>query len=157
MKYVDNAHLYVIGAGAEWEVVKRMSEDEDLKDRISVLPKMPFEQLQQYTLNSDLGVSIDQPLHLNYKLSLPNKLFDYIQSGIPLLTSALPELMRVQEKYDIGLTIDNHDPKHIAEKLIEGLNSDKRDIWKENLKIAAEEYNWEKESEVIVKIYNDLL
>lgn len=157
MKYVDGALLLIIGAGQEIDTVKKIRVEEGLEEKIKILPKLPFEKLQQYTLNADLGVSIDKPLHLNYKLSLPNKLFDYIQCEIPILTSALPELLRVHSEFEIGETIENHDIEHIAEKINSALYSDKRIIWKENLKKAAVHYTWENEAKVIAKVYQDLL
>ena len=157
MKYVENALFLIIGTGQEIPIVKQLIKDEKLEDKVWVLPKMPFEELMQYTANVDLGLSVDKPLHLNYTLSLPNKLFDYIQAGIPLLTSNLPELARVQNKHHIGLMLENHNPKHIAEKINEALFSNQREEWKKNLKIAAQEYHWEKEQEVIQELYKELL
>ncbi len=157
MKYVENALFLIIGTGQEIPTVKQIIQDEKLEDKILILPKMPFDELMQYTANVDLGLSVDQPLHLNYTLSLPNKLFDYIQAGIPILTSNLPELARVQKKYNIGLMLDNHDPKHIAEKINEALFSEQRKNWKNNLKIAAQEYNWENEEKKIQKIFSIFL
>lgn len=157
MKYVDNTLFLIIGTGQEIATVEKLRVEESLEDKIIILPKMPFHELMQYTANVDLGLSVDKPLHLNYTLSLPNKLFDYIQAGIPLLTSNLPELARVQEKYSIGLMLDNHKPEHIAEKITEALRSDKRELWKKNCNEASKEYNWEKESQVIVSMYTKYL
>lgn len=156
MKYVENALFLIIGTGQEIPLVKQIIKEETLEDKIMVLPKMPFKDLMQYTANVDLGLSVDKPLHLNYTLSLPNKLFDYIQAGVPLLTSNLPELARVQNKYKIGLMLDNHDPQHIAKKISEALFSPEGMVWKENLKAAAQEYHWEKEQIVIQELYKGL-
>lgn len=156
MKYVEDTLFLVIGTGQEIPLVKEIIKQERLEDKIRVLPKMPFEDLMQYTANVDLGLSVDKPLHLNYTLSLPNKLFDYIQAGVPLLTSNLPELARVQKKHNIGLMLENHEPKHIADKITEALFSPEREIWKENLAVAAQEYHWEKEQEVIQELYKEL-
>lgn len=156
MEFTEGILLLVIGAGQELEEVKRIRVDKKLEDKILVLPKLPFDELMQYTLNADLGLSIDKPLHLNYKYSLPNKLFDYIQCSVPVLTSALPELLRVHEAYNIGLCIDSHEPRHIAEKMKEGVESEDRTLWLQELQKAAEEYTWENESLVLQHLYANL-
>ncbi|MCK4361592.1 MAG: glycosyltransferase, partial [Bacteroidales bacterium] len=82
------------------------------------------------------------------------KLFDYINAGVPVLASQLVEIKKIIDKYDIGETIDNHDPKHIAEKINNILNNPKKlDRWKENLKFAATELCWENEEKVLMEVY----
>lgn len=157
MKYVEDALLLIIGAGQEIELVREFVESEQLSGKVKLMPKMPFDQLRKYTAVCDLGLSLDKDLHLNYKLSLPNKLFDYIHGGLPILTSALPEILRIHEQFNIGLTIENHDPKHIAQKMTEGLFSEQRAVWKENLAKASEEFTWQKESEKLKTIYSQYL
>lgn len=157
MKYLEKVLFLIIGTGQEIETVREIIIKEDLHDKILILPKMPFTELMQYTANVDLGLSVDKPLHLNYKLSLPNKLFDYIQAGIPLLISNLPELKRIMNKYEIGVTINNHEPKHIAEKIEEALTSKRRVFWDKNLIDAAKEYQWENEEKEIIKLFEEYL
>jgi glycosyltransferase involved in cell wall biosynthesis len=157
MKFVENALLLIIGDGQEIGAVKELVSREGLEEKVKLMPKMPFDELRKYTAVADLGLSLDKPIHLNYKLSLPNKLFDYIHAGLPVLTSALPELVRIQEKYEIGLTIEHHDPEHIAQKMQQALGSEKRETWKANLKEASKEYTWENEAEKLKEIYSRYL
>lgn len=159
MKYLDDDVLFLlIGAGEEWDRVAELrASDPELAERIKLLPKLPFEELQQYTMNADLGLSLDKDLYLNYKLSLPNKLFDYIHAGTPVLLSPLPELKRVLAEFEIGMTIEGHEPEHIAQKIKEALKSDRRELWKKNLAAASEHYTWGNEEKVLHKIYMELL
>jgi len=70
------------------------------------------------------------------------------------MASPLVEIKKIIEKYAIGDTIINHDPKHIAEKIKEMTGDDKQmKIWKENLKFAATELCWEKEEKIIKEVY----
>jgi len=85
---------------------------------------------------------------------LPNKLFDYINAGVPVLVSKLPEMEKLVNEYEVGEIIESHDPKHIAEKINTMLQNEERiTTWKENTKKAAIELNWEKESHVIKELF----
>jgi glycosyltransferase involved in cell wall biosynthesis len=154
MEYVDNTLLLIIGGGDVISILKEMAQKPELKDKIKFLPRLSFTDLHQHTRLADLGLSLDKDTNINYRFSLPNKLFDYIHAGIPVLASPLTEIKRIIEKYQIGDTIENHQPKHIAEKINKMLSDEKQiAVWKENLKFAAEELSWEKEEEKLRETY----
>ncbi len=157
MEHLEDVIFLIIGAGEEFELVKRIVKEKGLEDKVIYKEKMPFVDLQQYSLNADLGLSLDKPIHLNYKYSLPNKLFDYIQAELPVLTSRLPELERIHQQYAIGAMIDKHEPKHIAERIQSTLHSQEMGQWKKNLKEASEVFTWEQESLKLKDIYKGLL
>jgi glycosyltransferase involved in cell wall biosynthesis len=156
MQWVENILFLVIGSGQEVGLAKERSRDLGLQEKVVFMPKMPFDQLREYTSVADLGLSLDKPLHLNYKLSLPNKLFDYIHAGIPVVTSPLPELKRIVDTYEIGMTTNGYTPEAIAETINAALDSNERETWKKNLAHAAKELTWENEKLVFRKIYAEL-
>ena len=156
MHYVENAILLIIGGGDVICLLEKMATQENLKSKVFLLPKMKPEELYHYTCNADIGLSLDKPTNLNYQLSLPNKLFDYVHAGIPVLASPLKEIKSFIEKYKMGVCIENHEAKHIADKLNFMLTSTDYAIWKANTKIAAQENSWEKEKQVWVDIINQI-
>ncbi len=155
---IENALLLIIGSGNVIGQLKKQVNGENLGDRVLFLPKMPYEKLMQYTSVSTIGVSLDKPDSLNYLFSLPNKLFDYIMAGTPVLVSDLPELRRIVKKYQVGVISKNHDPAQIAHCVKEMLNDPEQlSRWKSNCLEAAKELNWEKEEDVIKGIYAGFL
>ena len=104
-----------------------------------------------------MGVSLDKPLHLNYAYSLPNKLFDYIHAGLPVLVSDLPEIRRVVQQYDIGCIVSEVQPRAIADALLGMLHSDDLPRWKKNALNAAKELNWQCEQQVVRNVYLPLV
>jgi glycosyltransferase involved in cell wall biosynthesis len=158
MQYVNNAALLIIGDGDILEEVRSKVQNLNLTNKILFLKKVPFEELKSYTALADIGISLDKDTNLNYKFSLPNKIFDYVHSGIPVLASNLIEIEKIFSKYEIGIMIENHEPKHIAEKINFILNDPERiKFWKANCAVASKAFCWENEEKVLNEIYSQLL
>jgi glycosyltransferase involved in cell wall biosynthesis len=114
--------------------------------------------LHEVTRQADLGISLEEDLGLNYRFALPNKLFDYIQCGVPVLVSNLPEMRHIVEHYQIGAIAETHQRKELAEILKTALfDQAKIAVWKQNLPFAAKELCWENEEKIIQEIYRSFL
>jgi len=157
MQFVENARFIIIGNGEIFEDVKKLTKDLNLNDKVYFTGKIPFKELSAYTKKADVGISLEENIGLNYYYALPNKLFDYIRENVPILASRLPEIENIVKTYDIGCFIENHNPKHIAEKINFMLNStEKVQLWKENLIKASNELCWENEEKVLKDIFLNL-
>ncbi len=146
MQYLDDCLLLIIGGGDVFNKLKQ-----NASDKVRFIPKLPMEELRTYSQAADIGLSLDKDISLNYRYSLPNKLFDYIHAGLPVLASNLPEVKKIVEHYHVGMITNSHDPALLAEKVKEMLSDQKRfDLWLENLKLAAAELCWEKEQQKLL-------
>ncbi len=158
MQFVTDAVLLIIGSGDVIDVLKQMVLDFKLQDKVIFIGKVPFEKLMQYTSLAHLGLTLDKDTNINYRYSLPNKLFDYVHAGVPVLSSDLVEIKNIIREYEIGDIIDNHNPKHIADKINSILKEEtKLQVWKKNTKIAAEKLNWELEEQQLIVVYKQFL
>lgn len=159
MQYLDAGqfHLVIIGGGESWEHIGRLVADQQLSDRITLISKIPFEQLRAITRRAHLGLSLDKPNNINHIYGLPNKIFDYLHSGVPVLVSRLVELEKIVDAYDVGDFIENHEPAHIARK-IEAIGSDpaRLERWKINTEKVRQELCWENEGRVVLTIFEQV-
>ena len=157
MKEVENAVLLIIGGGDVLDILKQMVEEHKLDKKVLFIPRQPIDKLYAFTALADVGLSLDKDTNLNYRFSLPNKIFDYIQCGTPVLASDLPEVKNIIQSYDVGLIVEEHSPKSIAQSLELMLNSDFKKTHKAQLEKAAEDLVWENEEKVLKEIYSKYL
>jgi glycosyltransferase involved in cell wall biosynthesis len=158
MKLIDNAFLIVIGAGDVFHILRKKAEEADLTASIKFIGKMSWDELMRYTKAADLGLSLDKDTNLNYKYSLPNKLFDYISAGTPVVAGDLPEVTKIITANSIGVTIQEVTAEAIA-KAVNILNEN-RDLLKFLRNNAAEAsvfLNWDEESKKVVDLYRIVL
>jgi glycosyltransferase involved in cell wall biosynthesis len=157
MSFLPDYLLLIVGGGDVIGDLKKIVGDNNLEDRVWFITKQPIEILRKYTAASNLGITLDKANNINYKLSLPNKLFDYIHAGIPVLSSDLPELKNIVVGYDIGKISPDHNPLNISKLIDEMLTSDEQiKKWEENTSIAAKDLNWDKEKESLLSIFKKI-
>ncbi|MBE9468428.1 MAG: glycosyltransferase [Bacteroidetes bacterium] len=157
MKFIENAVFLIIGAGDISKKLVTLTKQKGLDKKIIFLGKIPFDELFNYTKLANIGISLEQNLGLNYYYSLPNKLFDYINAGVPILASNLPEIANIVGKYKIGEIIDDFSPRFIADTINLMLNDkNKTSKWKKNIKVVAEKLCWEKEETNLIDFYNNV-
>ncbi len=150
MKELPRALLLLVGGGDAWPVLERLVSENDLRDRVRLLPRMPYERMMQYTRNADLGLSLDKDTNLNYRYSLPNKLFDYFHAHIPALVTDLPEVAGIVRQYEAGIVVAQADPALIAAE-VRALMSDvvRCDVLRQNAIIAADQLDGGREKEAL--------
>ncbi len=148
MDLLPDVNLLLVGAGEEWEEAQRRSSARSANNRIICLPKQPYDQLRQITRLADVGLSLDKPVHDNYTFSLPNKLFDYIHAGIPVVASSVPEVAKVVNGFALGEVVEAVTPEHIAAAIQKVLANGTAPYVK-GLESATEQFNWQHESQTI--------
>ncbi len=157
MQYLNNVCLIIIGDGDVIPQLKKRVLELKLENSIIFKGRMPYHEMMQYTQHAKLGLTIDKDTNTNYKYSLPNKLFDFIHAGIPILASKIVEVEKIIKKYQIGLFINNHEPTHFANQIKYALdNKELMSEWKSNTIHASKELNWEIEENTLKDLYKKI-
>jgi len=156
MKLLPDYYFVLIGGGDLEDTLKQMVKDLELSDRIWMPGRIELEKLPFYTRMASVGISLEQDIGLNYRLSLPNKLFDYMHAGLPVLVVDLPEIARIVRDVDFGLIITDCAPINIASSINEMFDDTKRlQNWAMNASRAAQEYCWEHQEEGLLQLYEE--
>ena len=121
-------------------------------------PSVSYKELPYYTSDADIGVHSMHGDKLNTLNALPNKLFEYIQGGLALIISDLPEMSRVVHNYNLGLTYKYGEIILLKNCLMELINNKAlREKYKSNSMKASLSLSWDEESKKLNEIYKQLL
>ncbi len=158
ISFTRDTRLVIIGRGDVEEKLKELVQSLKLQEQVTLMGRVPPDRLSAYTIQADLGISLEEDLGLNYRYALPNKVFDYIQARVPVLVSDLPEVRALMERYQVGMVCRTSDPGNLGALFTEmTLDEEKRSFWKSNLESAAQELCWEREEARLIEIYTDAL
>jgi glycosyltransferase involved in cell wall biosynthesis len=149
----DDFFLSVVGKGDVVDKLKKRCAKSDLVDKVLFVPTLPYSQMMQFTLNSDVGVSLDKNNNINYKFSLPNKIFDYSKAEIPFVSTNLVEIRKITEEFHTGVLISSTSPEGIIEGLNKAITLKKSKNFISNIAKMNSTLNWESESVSLIKTY----
>ncbi len=151
----DQFFLCIVGKGDVIDKLKHRCKKNDLLNKVIFVNTLPYNEMMQYTLNADIGVSLDKDNNINHKFSLPNKIFDYIKAEIPILASNLIEVSNIISTYQVGYTISEISSKSILNGLNIVLKTKEESYLKDRFKHAINDLNWEKESRILIETYKN--
>ncbi len=133
---------------------------EGVTDRVKFLPAVPYEDLLAWTSSADLGLIVFPPDYsLSIRWCLPNKLFEYLMAGLPVLTSPLEAVADIIRTYDVGQVTTSLAPEDIA-RAINTLLADQQACARMRanaLQAAREELCWEKEQQQLLRLYHEIV
>jgi hypothetical protein len=123
---------------------------------IKFLNPIPNNELISNLSAYDIGLSYIYPSNVNYLYCLPNKLFEYIQARLSILSSPNPEMAKIVKEYDIGLVTENYSPESLA-KSLKLFNKENITKFKENTDKAAKILNYNNEAKKLINIVDQLI
>ena len=155
MKLVENTVLMIVGDGDVVFQLKAYVIDNQLVDKVLFFDKRPYNEMMNFTYYADLGLTLDKSTNINYRYSLPNKVFDYIQAETPIIGTNLIEISKILSEYGVGEIIEEFTPENLALLINSLLNNDgKLTDLKVNCSKARIVLNWESEIEILKEIYS---
>jgi glycosyltransferase involved in cell wall biosynthesis len=160
-KYVNPGIVLVImGYGELYSQIKDKISNKSYEGRVFLKDAVKPEVLLAYTKSADVGICPFENTCMNNFYGSPNKVFEYISAQIPILVSDFPEMKRLAEKENMGLTIDASSPEDISNKinyLFDKNNEEVYNTMKKNcVEKSTKKYNWDIEKKTLLDIYNNL-
>lgn len=148
----DQSVLVCMGYGQLEALVKKYSENcSNIYHHSAVSPSV----LLDYTSSADYGISFIEDSCLSYRYCLPNKIFEYLMAGIPILSSNLLEMRRLVDNEQVGVVAQENSIEGFRQAVVDSLSQDYSLIQK-NVLNARKRYCWEEQEKVLEKIYEAL-
>ena len=142
------------GTDAYKQSLVELAEKIGVRDRFAFFGPVPSNRVIHYAAGADVGVAPIANACLSYYYCSPNKLFEYMNAGLPVIASNFPELEKVVLGHHIGLTFDPADPQDIARTARQILdNPQLADTMRKNALEASGQYNWGNEARKLLAIY----
>jgi len=152
-----NIELLILGKFLEKSVKKEVEKLPEW-EKVKFLGWVSRERLKKELSRADVGLYCLWP-EPNHLWSLPNKVFEYMAVGLPVLASNFPITRKILINEKCGLLVDPLNPKDIAKKIQFLIEHRKiaQEMGENGRRAVFEKYNWEKESKKLIKIYEKLL
>jgi glycosyltransferase involved in cell wall biosynthesis len=155
---VDDAVLVLMGSGPlESEV--RAAAGESMGRRVHIVAPVPPEELLGWVASADVVAVPIQPSSLNHQLSTPNKLFEAMAAGVPVVASDLPGMAPIVRETGCGVLVDPTDVLALARAItsIVGAPPAERAAYRDRaLDAARKKYNWERQLTGLLDEYTRL-
>jgi glycosyltransferase involved in cell wall biosynthesis len=124
-----------------------------VEDRLELLDPVAPEEAPAVLGDADVGLALIEPACLSYEMTLPNKLFEYVAAGLPVLSSDVPVLAREVREQGIGAVADPADPAAVAAALRALLEPEANARFRLAAARLAAEATWQREREKLAAVY----
>jgi glycosyltransferase involved in cell wall biosynthesis len=158
MNGVEIGELHLIGEGDMEEELHQLIESNQLQKRAQLLGKVAWDVLLLETQKARAGLVLFEPISENYTYASPNKFFEYVMAGTPVIASAIPTFKEFNGEFEVAILVDPFNIKEIS-KTIQVLLTHKEKWLKyhKNCLRAREKWNWEAQEKTLIDLYNQLL
>ncbi|MBP7214955.1 MAG: glycosyltransferase [Candidatus Kapabacteria bacterium] len=150
-KLRDDIAICLIGDGKFRTNIDNYTKLNELHSKVHLTGNIEYSQLHTWTCSADIGMALIEPISFSYELALPNKLFEYLQAGLPVIATDLPAMKDIIEKYHCGIAVSkNLFIDEISRAIDEILNN--YEYYHSNALIAAKDLCFDKQIEIIREI-----
>ncbi|MHB8930819.1 MAG: glycosyltransferase [Melioribacteraceae bacterium] len=146
MVKLTNTVLVILGDGEQKNNFQKLAQQLNISERVFYAGTIGQRELINYTAGGDVGLSLIENISVSYYHALPNKLFEYIMAGLPVLCSDLPQMKKIVEEYQVGESISVENENNIyftLKRWSESLELLKS--YRNNCLLAAQKLNWQEE------------
>lgn len=128
--------------------------------RVVVLPAVPSEELLDWTAGATVSFVGAPPRTVNQRLTTPNKLFESLMAGVPVVVAGGTATADLVVEARVGRSVEPWTPRGIAAAIAELLDlpeAERTALRRRVREAALERYNWESQRDPVVALYRRTL
>lgn len=159
LEHTTNIHLACVGPQHQPMVDKLnlLAEKLDRQTYFHVLPPVPSQQVSEFISSANMGIAIFDDLCTSYEHVMPNKFFEMLLAGLPLIVSHQAEMRAFIHKYNNGVVLNENSPLKIAQGIQQlASNQEKLKPTPEKIDYLSQTYSWQAQEKNILELYQTL-
>lgn len=160
-KFLDpDIVIVMMGRNVMQVDLQALIAQEGVEDRVKILPPVPYSELLEWTASADIGLLIlTGSYSLSIQMCLPNKLFEYLMAGLPVLASSLDAVAALLTTYDAGIIVRSLEPEEVgrAANMVLSDRAALSRMSKNALAAAQRDLRWDIESQRLLQLYRHVL
>ena len=151
---VNSGSLELIGSGEIESSLRELVKIHGVNEKVIFRGRINWDQLLTQSSNAKAGLVLFEPVGLNYQYASPNKFFEYVMAGTPVIVSNIIPFKDFISSYEVGILVDLASEDSIA-LAIEKLLTDEKNWLKyhQNCLKAREVWNWELQEQKLIDLY----
>ncbi len=160
LEALEDCGLLVVGYGPVREELELLAQDLRVSDRVVFRDAVPYDELVKFTAAADAGLVLIQDVCRSYYLCAPNKFYEYLMMGVPVVASDFPEMREIVARHQVGILVDDPTDPNSIERAVRALFADAKAYQKTReraRKTALERFNWEIEKKGLLVAYDRVL
>jgi len=149
-----DTHFVLLGHGAAQFVasLRELARARGVSGRVHFVPSVPSSEVSTTLADADVSLVLTRPTCLSYEYSLPNKLFESIHAGVPVLATRLVDAAALVEEHHVGETVAvDADARELAARIEETIS--RTDEYREAAAHAAFALAWNHEADRLVEVW----
>lgn len=125
-----------------------------IADRVTVRAAVPADELDELYREHGLALVPLSTGSLNHQLALPNKLFQAVRAGVPVVAADLTELRRLVQRFEIGTLYRPGSSESLRDAIL--ATAERYDELIANVRAAREQLSWEHDEQILLETYREL-
>lgn len=152
----DDTVLVLLGQGEAETALCELAASLGIRDRLFIVPPVQPEEVALTIQTADAAAVLLRPDSLHFRATLPNKLFEAVAAGLPVVASDSFPLKRIVKKYALGI-VCSPQPAQIANAFNQLLEPERQKYFREQVRHAQQALNPTVEAQKLCTLYQRLL
>ncbi|OGW53450.1 MAG: hypothetical protein A2Y81_12360 [Nitrospirae bacterium RBG_13_43_8] len=155
IRKIPEIHLLVIGKGMTKNILVRLVAEKGLGEYVTFKDWVNFLEIPQYLKVVKAGL-IPHLSTEHTNTTIPNKIFDYMAHGLPVIASDVAPIKRIIEEEKCGVTFEANNLNDFVNAVVRVYHDRGNSLGENGKRAVSKKYNWKEDSSILLKVFNDL-